>query len=387
MKAFQKSRESFPIKESTIYLNHCGIAPLYSGALRAQQEFSELHMRRGIAVFAEIPNPLTAFHEVAGRLLTAPAEDISFMKNTAEGLSLIAAGYDLKPGDEIISYVHEYPSNHYPWRLQERRGARLVLLDDVDPTGNLPAGCPRGWSLEELASRINERTRIVALSHVQFTSGFAADLPRLAELCRARGVDLIIDAAQSLGCLPIDAPGLGLAAVAASGWKWLMGPIGTGLLYTSPQLRSRLNVTLAGADIVQQGDDYLNHTWKPFTDGRMFEYSTAALALTVALRACIEDLFLEPDVHAIQRENLRLQDRLLERLNPRFFQYLRFALENRSGIMSFRVPEVAAFVSRSVEAGVFVSARGGYLRIAPHFCNTDEEIDRAAAILNKIAGV
>src|SRR5207302_768010 len=160
-------------------------------------------------------------------------------KNTSEGMSLIAGGYPFGPGDEIISYVHEYPANHFPWKLQEKRGARLVLLPDT-ASGDKPVA----WALRDLEQRITPRTRIVTLSHVQFASGYAADLTALAELCRAKDIDLVLDVAQSFGCMPFFPEELHVAAAVSSGWKWLMGPLGTGILYTSERFRSKLDLVM-----------------------------------------------------------------------------------------------------------------------------------------------
>jgi len=265
---FDKSSARFPIKAGRIDVNHCGIAPMYAGAAEAEQDCNEARVREGVLGAAGYGPVLRSLHESAARLLETDATNISFMKNAAEGLSLIAFGYPFEHGDEVISYVHEYPSNHYPWRLQEARGAVLKLLPDVDPSGVVGEGRPRGWSLNNLEALVTPRTRVLAISHVQFTSGFAADLEAVGQFCHDRGIDLIIDAAQSLGCLPVLPERWHIAAVACSGWKWLMGAIGCGLLYTSPALRERLRIVMAGADIVTQGDDYLNHTWHPHSDGR-----------------------------------------------------------------------------------------------------------------------
>ena len=195
---FDKDPELFPIKKKHIFLNSCSVSPLYSGALRAEYEYSKKHCELGNLLF-RTEGGIAKFHNAAGKLLKTAGENITLTKSCAEPLNLIANGYPFTPGDEVISYAHEYPSNHYPWRIQEKRGVKLKLLSDCDPQGILPAGKARGFSIEELERLITHRTRIIALSHVQFTSGFTADLEAVSKLCRAHGIDLVIDAAQSLG--------------------------------------------------------------------------------------------------------------------------------------------------------------------------------------------
>ena len=382
---FDKNPEHFPIKQEFIYLNNCGIAPLFRQAALASARFMDTHCRRGAAVFQEYGNPLDDLHTEAAKLMETNPQNISFMKNTAEALSLIANGYPFQPGDEIISYVHEYPSNHYPWKMQEKRGVKLKLLGNVSVCDLKENPNPGGWSMEELKKSITPKTRIVALSHVQFTSGFAADLTELGELCLANGIDLIIDTAQSLGSLPVLPEKMHISACAGSGWKWLLGPIGSGIMYTSEKFRKSLEVSAAGADIMEQGQNYLNHSWNPHTDGRRFEYSTIEVANAVALTQCFRLIFNHYGPENIKKEIFRLQDLFLEHIDPKKFSSALPETKNRSGILSLLpVKKDDALPSRALSSGLFVGMRGGYLRIAPHIYNDDVEIIKAAAILNSI---
>lgn len=394
---FHCTVEDFPVKEHGIYLSHCGISPLYAGAARAARRFDQLHSTRGVGVFYEYGDILGDLRNAVGRFLGVDGSNVAFLKNTAEGLSLVAAGYPFEAGDEVISYIHEYPSNHYPWRIQSARGVALKLLPNRDLRVTAPADDqanpgdagqrPLAFSTDDLEAMITERTRIVALSHVQFTSGFAADLKRIGAICKSRGVHLVVDAAQSLGCLPIRPEEWGIDALASAGWKWLLGPIGTGLLYTSPDFREKLAHTMAGADIVTQGEDYLDHSWQPHSDARRFEYSTAPVSQAVALRACFDELLNRYGIDAIHRRNQSLRERLLAGLDPNLFRLTRFAPEHQSGILAFTLPENKdpnAFAKAASKAGVLLSSRGGYLRIAPHFCTTEAEVDGAADLLNRL---
>ncbi|MHB1306820.1 MAG: aminotransferase class V-fold PLP-dependent enzyme [Limisphaerales bacterium] len=377
-----KSGLNFPIRATGVNLSHCGVSPLYPGAAAAARQWDEAHMRLGAGVFRQLPDPTTAVHRAAAALLDVPETDLSFLRNTAEGLSMVANGLPLAPGERIVSYVHEYPSNHYPWRLQEARGAKLELLPDRDCGSGLPAGRPRGFELADLERLLRVGgVRAVALSHVQFTSGFVADLPAIGRLCREHGAWLIVDAAQSLGVLTLRPREWGVDAIAASGWKWLMGPIGTGLLYTSARLRGELRCTMAGADLMEQGEDYLNHTWRPHADGQVFEYGTASMAPAAALAACIGELQLRHGPTVIAAEAGRLRELLIAGLDPARFRRAHFPGVD-GPILSWDVAQPEDTVRRAAEAGITVTVRGGYLRTAPHFYNTDDEIHRAIEILN-----
>ncbi|MBM9603680.1 aminotransferase class V-fold PLP-dependent enzyme [Desulfopila inferna] len=383
---FDKSEEKFPAKRNDIFLAHCAISPIYAGAAAAMKEFVDTMANGGIKALPQYFGVIPEFHGNVGKFLRTSADNISYVHNTAEGLCMIANGYPFSPGDEVISYVHEYPSNHYPWALQKKRGVKLILLGDTDPArGYDDIERPRGWSMEELEERITPRTRIVALSHVQFTSGFAADLSSLGALCREKNIDLIVDCAQSLGVLPVFPEEFQASAVIASGWKWLMGPKGSALLYTSPELRGKLEETMAGPGLMRQGLDYLDHSWAPHGDGRMFEYSTLPWDHIVAMNVLFREIFLKYDIKEIREEVFRLQDVLLDHLDQGSLRFLRFNKENRSGILAAEsAANPAETVKALAQAGVIISAPVGYLRFAPHFYNDDGQIIAAAQKVNEI---
>ncbi len=385
---FDKSEEAFPAQKNSLFLAHCAISPLQRQAKEAAVDFLEAMAEGGISGLPPYFGLLPKFHQNAGKLLKTGPENISFVHNTAEGMCLLANGYPFQSGDEILSYVHEFPSNHYPWRLQEKRGVRLRLLGDMDPLGGFAdVVSPRGWSMEELEQKVNPRTRIIALSHVQFTSGYAADLQELGAFCKERGIDLVIDGAQGVGCLPVYPEEYHVAAVATSGWKWLMGPFGAGLLYSSPSFREKIDVTMAGASTMQQGLEYLDHQWKPYGDGRKFEYSTLPWEHVAAFNGLLESVFLRYSMEEIRDEVFRLQDILLAHLDLGLFRVLRFSRTHRSGILAL-LPKGSSqeLAERVAHHGVVVTSRSEYIRIAPHFYLTDEDMRRAAECLNREAG-
>ena len=382
---FDKSVELFPVKQEIAYLANCGSAPLYGRSAEEIVSFSNARTQTGARPVDAYGRILSSLRGSLGGLTGAAPENFSFMKNTAEAMSLIAGGYPLSEGDEIISYVHEYPSNHYPWLVQQRRGARLVLLDDTDPAGDLAPGRPRGWSMDDLERATTDRTRLVAVSHVQFTSGYAANLAEVGEFCHQRGIDLVVDVAQSLGALPVRPEEWHVSAMAGSGWKWLLGPVGSGIMYTSPEFRAKLDMVLTGANIVAQGTDYLDHTWNLLEDGRRFEYSTVQLSYAAALGRSVSDLFCKYAPQDVRDEIFRLQDVFLSRVDTKRYRPVLFAPEHRSGILAIVTEgDLAEIVTALAAGGICVSARGGYLRIAPHFYNDDDEMIRAADALNSL---
>ena len=384
---FDKSEKAFPAKRNNVFLAHCAISPMQRHAKEAAQEFLDAMTEGGISRLPAFYKLLPKFHQKCASLFKTDAGNISSVHNTAEGMCLIANGYPFQPGDEIISYIHEFPSNHYPWRLQEKRGVKLVLLGDSDPIGTFAdVDSPRGWSMEELERKVSTRTRLIALSHVQFSTGYAADLQQLGAFCKERNIDLVIDGAQSVGCLPLYPEEYNVSAVAVSCWKWLMGPFGSGILYTSEAFRNKIELTMVGSSSMQQGIEYLDHTWNPHEDGRKFEYSTLSWEHLAALNALLDTVFLRYSMGDVLTEVLRLQDLFLQFLDPDLFRPLLFPESNRSGILAI-LPQCnpGELVAKLGKQGIVVTQRSEYIRIAPHFYLDDEDMKRAAECLNVVA--
>ncbi len=386
---FDKSKMMFPIKNEYAFLSHCGVSPLYSGGFRAVQLACERQMRLGSVVLAEdYHRTLRSLREAVARLLNTGPQNVAFVKNTSEGIGLIAAGYPFTAGNKVIGYRHEYPANRYPWELLKNRGVEYICLDNTNADGkSLTTEHAVAWSMNNLKDLVHKGgVKVVAISHVQFKSGYAADLKALGEFCENEEIDLIVDAAQSLGAMPIDAKELKIAAVVSSGWKWLLGPLGTGLMYVSPKLREKLLPVLVGAEVRRGGEDYEATEWPIDETAKQFEYSTSPLALATALDRCIREVPLAQGVERIQAEIFRLQDVFLKALKSKPCHPIFDPEVNRSPILSLVYPGDASALSEElIRRKVYCTARGGYLRIAPHYYTDDAEIIKAAEILNAIA--
>ncbi len=387
----------FPIKQSINFLAHCSVSHLSKPAADRAAYFLDRHVAVGRGLLFEYTgqeNIANRFHRNFGQLMQTSPDNISITTNTSEAICMIANGYPFEPGDQIISYVNEYPANHYPWVIQAKnRGVELILLSDTDVpqedrayTHAIPDTFARGWSLDELKSKITDRTRIIALSHVQFTSGFTADLEELGALCQQRGIDLVIDAAQSLGCLPVYPEQWGIAAVASAGWKWLLGPVGTGVMYTSPEFREKIAITMSGADHMIQDTQYLDHTWNPHTTGQKFEYSTVSYALVDGLSVGLEEVFLKHSMEAIRDHNFGLQELALSKLDHDKYQAVVHPSKSRSGILALipKVSNAPAITSELEKQNIIMTPRDGYIRFAPHLCTTEDEIISAVEALNQV---
>lgn len=383
--AFNKSTDLFPVRNTSIYLAHCGISPLYHKAAQKAAGLLEEQSLHGGAHFMDFYDPtLLHFKEQLGKLLHTGPENLAAVRNTSEAISMIANGYPFVPGDEVITFEHEYPANFYPWIAQERRGVKVKRLPNHPARNDIDPQLVGTILFEDIEKMITPRTRVIALSHVQFTSGFAVDLPRIGALCKANGIDLVVDAAQSLGSMPLYPEAWNIAALASAGWKWLLGPMGIGAFYTAPAFREKLAPVLIGAETMTQGFDYLDHGWKPHHSAKRFEYSTSTITHVAALGVCLEEVHNRYGVTAIFEEILRLQNIFLAHFDHPEIRPLLFEPPHRSGILSLAAPHAGKRSHLLADQGVNITARGGFLRVAPHFYNTEEDMEKAAKILSSL---
>lgn len=366
-------RERLPLLKSGVAFNHAGISPQpESGAIAAFEELrARLLPADGLARISGVREEIRRLY--AELLRVSPAE-VAVTRHTAEGVNLIAQGFPWRRGDRILTVSVEYPSNVYPWWNLRDKGVEIVPVPERD--GRV--------DLDEFVGAIDERVRMVAISHVEFASGFCFDLARVSAACRAWGAFLFVDIAQSIGVLPID---LRLVDAAAwPTWKWLMGPIGMGGLYVAAGRLESIRPAFVGSDGMVPTQDYLDYRFEFRPDAGRFEYSTenvlGLIGVAEALRR-LTPLFGNDAADAVARRVRDLGDLLISRLEERSFRLYSSRLPGeRSGIFSFVAPgnpaQVAARLRRN---GVEVAVRSGRLRISPHFYNNDEDVERLLAAL------
>lgn len=220
----------FPVSQKWAYFDHAAVAPLPRRSANALREWAADQESNGVVHWLSWEKKLDALRRNLATLIHAQADEIAFVPSTTHGIGLIAEGFPWKPGDNVVTASEEYPSNIYPWMNLADRGVTLRLVPGRDD---------RVWT-EDLANAIDDRTRVLTISHVEFASGFRNDLDALAEICRNRGVALFVDAIQGLGPLPIDVSKTPIDFLCADGHKWLLGPEGAGLLYIRREWIDRL---------------------------------------------------------------------------------------------------------------------------------------------------
>lgn len=368
----------FPLNDNIVHLNHAGVAPWPKRTIEIIHRFATENMHRGSQGYKQWLKIEQALREQLRELINAPStDDIALLKSTSEALSTIAFGIPWKRGENIIIGRQEFPSNRIVWQALEQRYGVKVHMVDLDST---PV------AEDAVLERIDHRTRLVALSSVQYASGLRMDLERVGAFCRDHDVLFCVDAIQSLGAEPFDAQRIHADFVVADGHKWMLGPEGVALFYCAAQHRNGLRLHQYGWHMVQNRDDFQSLDWRPATDARRFECGSANNLGIHALHASL-GLLLEytiGEVHERLCANVQyLIDGLdalgLDLITPR-------PRPRRAGIVTFRHPEKHSHeIYRQLQQqGVLCAPRAGGIRFSPHFYTPRFAMDRALNLLENI---
>ncbi len=361
-------REEFPVTRNYNFQNHAGVAPLSrrcADAIREYVRHSEenAYLKGGFYKHAD---------RVRGQLadlIHAQPDEVTFCKNTSEGLSMVANGLSWTTGDNVVTANAEFAANMYPWMALRSRGVQVRMVLEED--GRIP--------LEKLFEAIDSRTRVVAISSVQFASGFRTDLATLGEYCQSKGVLLCVDAIQSLGVFPIDVKGMNIDFLAADGHKWLCAPEGIGIFYVRKELQGHLRPTNIGWMSMKEPFNFDRYHFEFADSARRYDTGSYNLAGIYALGGAIA-LWQEIGIEAISRRLLQLTERLAQGVRERGYRVVSSRQPGEaSGIVAFfsdvHAPNPVQH-HLETEHRIVVAVRNGRLRASPHVYNTEREIDQ-----------
>ena len=366
-------RRIMPVTEGWLYFDHAAVAPITDAARQALNHYATDLATHGEAHLRQWTERIESVRRLAAQLLEADANDIAFVKNTSEGIGLVAEGFPWRSGDNVVIAAEEYPANVYPWMNLRDRGVEVRMVPTRDR---------RIW-IDDLDKHIDDRTRMVSLSYVEFSSGFRNDVTAIGELCRQRGVRFFVDAIQGLGVLPLSVRKAPVDYLAADGHKWLLGPEGAGILFIRRDALEQLRPVGVGWNSVVRATDFcvIDYQLKPHA-GR-YESGSLNVAGITALGASIEVL-LGIGIEAIERRVIDLTDYLCAKLDRAGFPvYSSRRPEDKSAIVSASAPglDLKDVVRRCRSERIIINHRGGRLRISPHCYNTHDEIDHLVDVL------
>ena len=366
---WERYQDQFPVREHLIYLNHAGVTPLCKRAADAMKELADDALAYGSFHYDRWLAAYDGVRQSAAKLVCGAPQDIAIVKNTSEGIATIAMGFDWRPGDKIVGFEEEFPANYYPWKRLESTGAKVEWLSVEDPLEKIEAACCGA--------------RLLAISFVQYLSGYRAGLEALGEICRRRGCFFVVDAIQGLGAFPVDVRKCGIHALAADGHKWLLGPEGCGLLYIHPELRERVAPVEFGYTNVARFTDYGTRDMTLRPDAGRYECGTLNTVGCYGLKAALEFL-LEVGVERVAPAVQALGDRIADGVRRKGYEVLgRRTAATGAGIVSFRKPgvESGSIVHQLKQQRIVAANRSGWVRTSPHFYISSEEIDRMVEVL------
>jgi selenocysteine lyase/cysteine desulfurase len=308
-------------------------------------------------------------------MLNVKPEQIAFMRNTSDGLSTIANGLKWQKGDNIVSFAKEFPANFHAWRrIRDVFDVELRLCQERN--GRI--------DLDEFTGLIDENTKLVSISAVQYGSGFRADLERIGLAARAVDALFVVDIIQALGVTTFDLEAQMVDVAAGASHKWLCSPEGCGILYLSDRARERIQPTLVGWISVGEPFDFgdTEQSYKP--NALAWETGTGSISLFYGLEQSTK-LLQEAGAQKIQNYLEELTDYLCELLAEKNYEIVSSrAKGEKSQIVCIKHLDgmsPAEIAKRLERERIIVSPRNDRVRIAPHFFNNREDIESLIEVL------
>jgi len=389
-------RAEFPALANKTYLNAGALSIAPQRAIKAVERMLEIASGRvdanGGQIWGEFDAMLKSARQNAAWLINAEESEIALAESTTRGMTIAADAIPLTKGDRVLLCDMEYPAVALPWVQKQRTG---VELDVVPNHGGQVL-------VEDFEARITPRTRVIAVSSVQWTSGFRCDLGALSRLCRDRDIFLVVDAVQQLGAIPLDVKTTPADFIACGGHKWLNSPFGAGFLYVNRDILPRLNPLTAGlmgtvppaggwGMYLESPDARAVRDYGFLDEARRFEVGgTTNFAGAGALGASLS-LIRDLGKEAVAEQVHSLTDHLiseLKRIGVRIVADV--GREQRAGIVAFDLGSVErnreiehALEREKIVVSVRYSAGIGGVRVCCHFYNSMEDIERLIAAIGR----
>jgi cysteine desulfurase / selenocysteine lyase len=363
-------RSQFAVTRQYAYLNSAAVSPMpYISAAAVRLQLRDV-ASHGSAHYQHWVDTKNRARSVMAEMLGVDADQIAFVRNTSDGMSSIANGLTWHSGGNIVSFAREFPANFYPWRR---------IRDEFDVELRLAPERNGRIDLDELISMIDHKTRVVALSAVQFGSGYKADLERVGRAARAVDALFCVDVIQGFGTMPFDLPAQYIDAACGASHKWLCAPEGCGFIYLSDRARERVKPTMVGWISVDTPWDFEDREQGFKPTALAWESGTGCSALFYGLEQSLK-LLHSAGAENIERYLAELTDELCSGLDRKDYEIVSSRLpgersqivcvKHRGGMTSNQL------ASELEKQNIVVSPRGDRLRIAPHFYNNSEDIER-----------
>jgi len=358
-------RERIPALKKCIHLDCAAVSPFFAESLREMENFLENRGEKANFEYFEWINELEECRKTAAEFVNASPEEIAFMLNTSQGISTVAAMLEWKKGDNIVTSDLEFPSNSMPWYSLKKKGVEVKQVKAVN--GEI--------RIDDIEKTMDENTRLVAVSYVQFGNGFRINLEEVSKLCKEYNAFLFSDAIQGLGAVTLDVKRCGLDFFSSASYKWLMGPLGVSIFYIKKEHLSEFDPPWVGWFSLKEHEDFNQPGISEFelvNSARKFEAGGKSFALIKGLKKNLE-IFSDIGVDAIERRVLDLSSYVIE--NAEHVQ-TPYDEKKRAGIVNVLHKDAEIITETLRKKKILVSARMGGIRVSTHFWNTKEDIDR-----------
>jgi cysteine desulfurase/selenocysteine lyase len=369
-----RARELFPhLKQGKIYLNHAGTSPLSTRVVETMTAYLRRRSEGDLDTYQNDLGMVAECRTAVSRLIRAESADrVAFQSNTSDAINVIAAGIPWKSGDRILLGDIEFPANVYPYLNLRPLGVEIDFISA--PDGKL--------TTEMIASRIGQHTRLLALSAVQFLSGHRADLRSIGSLCRNNGTIFAVDGIQAVGAVRIDVQKMSIDALSAGAQKWQMGPHGSGFLYLTEELQSRIRQKNLGWLSVENPWDFTNYAQPLASSARRYEGGSLNVPCLWGMREAIGTL-IEFGPDGIESHILAITSVLIEHLSgiDGVTLFTPPRADERAGIVTISLtPQLNPrhVFEKLRDRGATIAIREGKLRYSPHYYNSIEDMERVA---------
>ncbi len=363
--ALARYRSEFPIFRDAIYLNTCSLGALGERTRRRSAEFFDLWQTRGASAWYDVWwDALAELRTRYARVVGASPAEIALAPSVSVALSAVGEAIDYRRRPKVVVTALDFPTVAYQWLAKRPRGVELVVVESPDGISVPP---------EAIAAAVDDRTALVATSHVYFTSGAIQDIKSVAEVARRCGALTLVDAYQSVGQVPVDVKAAGVDFLTAGGLKWLLGGPGIVLLYVRAELAPQLAPAIVGWFGHRNQFAFDPRVLELHDDARRFELGTPSLAAVYAQLGGL-DYIDEIGIPAIRRVTAALTEDLIARardlgLRPKVAS----RAEDRSAIVMLPAPDPAAGVRHLAAAKIIADARPGHVRLSPFFYNVQDD--------------
>ncbi|MBI4428125.1 MAG: aminotransferase class V-fold PLP-dependent enzyme [Ignavibacteriales bacterium] len=374
-----EARSLFPhTSKGKIYLNHAATTPLSTPVVDATIRYLEQRSVGTLENFTNDMKMITECREAIRKLINAESPDrVALVSNTSEALNIVSTGIPWKSGDRILLNSSEFPANVYPYLYLKNLGVEIDILEA--PEGRIP--------MELMKRGITAKTRVVALSAVQFLSGYKADLVTIGDFCRKKNILFVVDGIQAIGAVRVDVQQMKIDALATGCQKWQLGQQGTGYLYITEELQRNIRQQHVGWLSAADPWDFHNFSQSLSSTARRYEPGTLNIPGWWGTQASLA-LLLEFGVEAIERHILSITRMLMDGLQRLDGLELMSPANDaeRAGIVTVRPTgslDAQAVFKEISDRNITTSVREGMLRFSPHFYNSPEDISLAVEVVRE----